>query len=157
VLPDRRVDLVDTAAEPVTCASWAKPAGAQESSLNLLAGARVPLVDGASALALVGGGSGTVADRVAVGAGSGYFVQTVGQEPGSPTAGSRFWLSDTGVRYGIDGDESVTALGLGADPLPAPWSVLALFAAGPTLSRGDALTARDTVGSDTNTARLEKP
>ena len=36
--------------------------------------------------------------------GTGYFAQTVGQSTASPAAGSLFWISDTGVRYGIDNE-----------------------------------------------------
>jgi hypothetical protein len=62
------------------------------------------------------------------------------------------------VRYGIEtaGDDKVVgALGLHNPALPIPWSVLAQFAAGPTLSRGDALVAHDTLSPDSNSARLE--
>jgi hypothetical protein len=67
-------------------------------------------------------------------------------------------VSDTGVRYGIDtngDDKTLTALGLTAPALPIPWSILTQFAAGPTLSRGDALTAHDALSSNANAARLE--
>jgi type VII secretion protein EccB len=156
--PAAALTLVDAAADPVTCARWTKPEGAAESSLSLLGGATLPLPDGLRTLELVGAGRGTTADRVAIRPGSGYFVQTVGQAPGSPVAGSLFWVSDTGVRYGIDtgGDgDAVAALGLSAPPLPVPWAVLAQFAAGPTLSRGDALLAHDTLAPDPSPARLE--
>lgn len=75
--------------------------------------------DGIRTLDLVGAGNGVTADRVALTPGSGYFVQTVGQEPGSPMAGSLFWVSDTGVRYGIEpgeNDQTIAALGLSAPP-----------------------------------------
>ncbi|CKN70045.1 putative ESX-3 secretion system protein [Mycobacterium tuberculosis] len=49
---------------------------------------------------LVGAGNGGVATRVALAAGTGYFTQTVGGGPDAPGAGSLFWVSDTGVRYG---------------------------------------------------------
>jgi hypothetical protein len=81
--------------------------------------------------------------------GSGYFVQSVGSDAGAPPAGSAFWVSDTGVRYGVDTSDdakSVAALGLAPPPLAVPWSVLTQFAAGPTLSRADALVAHDAVG-----------
>jgi hypothetical protein len=116
--------------------------------------------EGMRTLDLVGAGNGVTADRVALAPGIGYFVQTVGQEPGSPIAGSLFWVSDTGVRYGIEAgqnDQTVAALGLTAPPVPVPWSVLAQFAAGPTLSRDDALLAHDTLAPDPNPARLENP
>lgn len=158
--PAAPVTVVDAAAEPVTCAQWTKSADAEHSSLRVLSGAVLPMPEGLHTLDLVGAGNGVTADRVALAPGRGYFVQTVGQEPGSPTAGSLFWVGDTGVRYGIepgDNDQTIGALGLSGPPVPVPWSVLAQFAAGPTLSRGDALLAHDTVASDSNPARLENP
>lgn len=156
--PADRITLVDPSTDPVTCARWSKAAAAEQSSLSVLSGAALPLPAGMATLGLVGGGNGVTADRVALAPGRGYLVQTVGQEPGSPTAGSLFWVSDTGVRYGIessDRDDTVTALGLTGAPSPVPWSVLAQFAAGPTLSRADALLAHDTLSPDPNPARLE--
>jgi type VII secretion protein EccB len=145
VYPADPITLVATADDPVICARWAKPEGANVSQLTLLAGAEPPIDSGTHTLALVGSGA-----RVAIPPGHGYLVQTVGQEPGSPTAGSQFWVSDTGVRYGIDTasdrGKAIEALGLSAPPLPIPWSVLSLYATGPTLSKGDALTAHDAVG-----------
>ena len=79
--------------------------------------------------------------------GSGYFTQTVGQEPASPLEGSFFWVGDTGTRYGIEGanpDElakTIVALGLSLPATSVPWSVLSLFAPGPALSKADALTS----------------
>ncbi|MGH3583471.1 MAG: type VII secretion protein EccB, partial [Mycobacterium sp.] len=99
--------------------------------------------------------------RVALSPGSGYFVQSVGSDAGAPQAGSAFWVSDTGVRYGVDtaGDsKAVAALGLTPPPVAIPWSMLTQFAAGPTLSRADALVAHDALPADprpaaVNTAR----
>lgn len=156
--PTDPVSLVEASAAPVTCAQWIKPAGATESRLTVLSGAVLPLPDGLRTVDLVGAGSNGTANRVALTPGTGYFVQTVGAEPGSPTAGSLFWVSDTGVRYGIDtagDDKVVAALGLTSPALPVPWSMLTQFAAGPTLSRGDALVAHDALSPDSNSARLE--
>ena len=70
------------------------------------------------------------------------------------------------MRYGIDtghsgsgetGFDTVEALGLTSTPLPIPWSVLSQFAAGPTLSRADALLAHDTLAPAAAPARLENP
>jgi len=102
--------------------------------LTLLSGATVPLPDGLHTVALVGS-----PNRVALSPGAGYLVDS---------AGSLFWISDTGVRYGIDDAKAAAALGLGAEPLPIPWSMLSQFAAGPTLSRSDALLAHDALPSD---------
>ena len=156
--PNDPVTLVAASSDPVTCARWTKPAGATESSLTVLSGAALPLHDGLHTVDLVGAGRAGTANRVAIDPGAGYLVQTVGAEPGSPTAGSLFWVSDTGVRYGIDtdgDDKTLAALGLTGTPLPIPWSVLTQFAAGPTLSRSDALVAHDALAPDTNSVRME--
>jgi hypothetical protein len=86
-------------------------------------------------------------------------VQTVGQNGGGssthPVGGANFWLSDTGVRYGLDteaGQQTIAALGLTAPPLPIPWSMLSQFAEGPTLSRSDALLAHDGLAADPHPA-----
>ncbi|OYN76030.1 type VII secretion protein EccB [Mycolicibacterium sphagni] len=141
--PEHRISLVDSVSAPVVCARWSKPAGASASSLSLLSGATLPIAQGEQPVELPG--SGTSASRVVLPVGKGYFAQTVGQEPASPAAGSLFWLSDTGMRYGIEAankdelTQTETALGLASPAMPIPWSVLTLFAAGPALSKADAL------------------
>jgi type VII secretion protein EccB len=163
--PDRQVALVDAAKNPVTCAYWSKPAGAATSSLSLLSGSALPVPDAVRTLDLVGAGSGNpqaIATRVALAPGTGYFTQTVGGGPTSPGTGSLFWVSDTGVRYGIDNEaesaaaghgKTVEALGLSAPAVPIPWSILSLFANGPTLSRADALLAHDGLPPDSRPGR----
>ena len=156
--PSGPLELVSASAAPVTCAQWVKPAGATESALSILSGATLPLPEGLHTVGLVGAGANGAATRVALTPGTGYLVQTVGAEPGSPTAGSLFWVSDTGVRYGIEtagDDDVVAALGLTSPAVPIPWSILTQFAAGPTLSRGDALIAHDALSPNVNAARLE--
>lgn len=157
--PGQRISLVDAARDPITCAFWSKPAGAATSSLALLSGSALPVPDGIRPEELVGAGAGGVATRVALAPGTGYFVQTVGQEPTAPVAGSLFWVADTGVRYGIDNEDTaghnktVEALGLNPPPTAIPWSMLSLFAPGPTLSRADALIAHDGLAPDTRPGR----
>lgn len=159
--PEQSMGLVDAARAPVTCAFWSKLAGAATGSLTLLSGSALPVPDAIHTEELVGAGVGGVATRVAVAPGTGYFAQTVGREAASPAAGALFWIADTGVRYGIDTEDgasagrakTVEALGLNPPPMPIPWSVLALFAPGPTLSRADALIAHDGLAPDTGPAR----
>jgi type VII secretion protein EccB len=174
--PDQPLSLVDTAADPVTCAHWSRPLGASTSSWELLSGSVLPVPEGLRSVDLVGAGADGTATRVALTPGSGYFTQTVGQANPSPrtraavspsgaaapppAAGSLFWVSDTGVRYGIDEtsdgsgrSKTVEALGLAPPPVPIPWSVLSLFASGPTLSRADALLAHDGLVPDQRPSR----
>ncbi|CAA0104153.1 ESX-3 secretion system ATPase EccB3 [Mycolicibacterium vanbaalenii] len=156
--PSQPVTLVDPTVDPVTCAAWAKPEGAQAASLSLLSGATLPIRDGLRTVDLVSSGApGGPADRVALTPGTGYFVDS---------GGALFWVSDIGVRYGIAagadsgdsaGADTVAAIGLTSAPLPIPWSVLSQFAAGPTLSRTDALLAHDTLAPNPAPARLDIP
>jgi hypothetical protein len=158
--PDQQITLVDAAKSPVTCASWSKPAGAATSSLRLLSGSAAPVPDSTHPVDLVGGGSQGTATRVALPPGTGYFSQTVSGGPSAPGVGSLFWVSDTGVRYGIDNEgesgehgKTVEALGLTEPPIAIPWSMLSLFATGPTLSRADALLAHDGLAPDSRPGR----
>ncbi|MHA7653091.1 type VII secretion protein EccB [Mycobacterium sp. ML4] len=150
--PAQPVTPVNAASNPITCAFWSKPAGAATSSLSLLSGSALPVPEGLRTVELVGGGA-----KVAITPGSGYFTQTVGGGAAAPPTGSLFWVSDTGVRYGIDNEtddgpggrsKAVEALGLQSPPVGIPWSILSLFAPGPTLSRADALLAHDGLPPD---------
>lgn len=162
--PEQQVALIDAAKSPVACAHWSKPAGAATSSLSLLSGSVLPVPDAVRTVDLVAAGSQGTATRVALAPGTGYFTQTVGGGSAAPAAGSLFWVSDTGVRYGIDNEaesgpgavghgKTVEALGLNAPAVPVPWSVLSLFAPGPTLSRADALLAHDGLAPDARPGR----
>jgi type VII secretion protein EccB len=154
--PAQPVNLVDAARDPVTCAYWSKPAGAATSTLSLLSGSALPAPEAVRTLDLVGAANG--ATRVALAPGSGYFTRTVGGGASAPAVGSLFWVSDTGVRYGIDTEadghgKTLEALGLKEPAVPIPWSMLTLFASGPTLSRADALLAHDALPPDARPGR----
>ena len=70
-----------------------------------------------------------------------------------------WWVSSQGVRYGISSDtETLRALGL--DPgsaVQAPWPILRMFAAGPVLSKKQAMALHDTVSGGGQVAPLPKP
>ncbi|MCT7658779.1 type VII secretion protein EccB [Mycobacterium deserti] len=153
--PDEPITLVDAEDAPLTCAQWTRRADATSGALTLRSGVTLPVSDELRAVALVGAGSGTTANRVALSPGRGYLVRSVGQDGGgaaaSPSGTAYFWLSDTGVRYGLDEDtdqKTIAALGLNQPALPIPWSMLSQFAPGPTLSRADALLAHDALAAD---------
>lgn len=145
--PAEPINLVNAEMFPVTCVHWAKSADAKTSSLTLLSGAALPIGASAHAIDLPVRADDRRASRVVVPVGRGYFVQTVGQEAASAPSGSLFWISDTGIRYGIEAanqeemTKTVAALGLAGPSIPAPWSVLTLLTPGPALSKADALSA----------------
>jgi type VII secretion protein EccB len=161
--PEQRISLLDATHDPVACAHWSKASGASTNSLTLLAGSALPIPDAVHTADLVAGGTGGTASRIAMSPGTGYFAQTVGHNASSPAAGSLFWISDTGVRYGIDNEaaqggvtgnaKTADALGLTLPATPIPWSVLSLYAPGPTLSRTDALLAHDGLAPDSRPGR----
>ena len=72
---------------------------------------------------------------------------------------SLWWISESGVRFGVPREEdTMNALGLKKySPNPAPWLALRLLAAGPALSRADALVRHNTLPVDINPAELEVP
>lgn len=145
--PATELKLVDASSAPVTCVRSHQSANATGASVTLLSGAALPIADSARPVDLVGGGTGGVANRVALPPGTGYYVQG---------SGGAFWLSDTGVRYGIDDTDNTDAagaLGLSLPPVPIPPAVLPLFAAGPTLSSDDALLAHDALPPDSRPGR----
>ena len=146
--PAQQVNLTNPENAPVTCARWTWQQEASIPTLTLLSGSSLPLTDSSQTVELVSGGPTGVAHQVAMPPGSGYFVAT--------TAG-QFWLSDTGVRYGIAADDPTldpaAALGLEAPPLPIAPAILSLFAPGPTLSRADALVAHDGLAPGPQPAR----
>jgi len=158
--PDQQITLVDAAKSPVTCASWSKPAGAATSSLSLLSGSAVPVPDSIHTVDLVGGGAQGTATRVALPPGTGLLHPD--RERRSILAGRRIVVLGVRhrVRYGIDNEsesgghgKTVEALGLIEPPSAIPWSMLSLFATGPTLSRADALLAHDGLAPDSRPGR----
>jgi type VII secretion protein EccB len=148
--PNAPVTLIDAARAPLTCAQWRRGADATGSTVDLRAGVILPVPDELHAVTLIGAHTGTTADRVVMSPGRGYLVDS---------GGAYFWLSDTGVRYGIDVDDdakTVAALGLSEPALPIPWSMLNQFAPGPTLSRADALLAHDALAADLRPAVVKE-
>lgn len=143
--PAAPLKILDPVTDPVTCGQWVKLAGAPTSSLALLAGQSLPISADTPPVGLAEVGPATAA-RVVIPHGSGYFVQVTGQQPQSVTKEQTFWVSDLGVRYGLEDSpnqpaKTAAALGMTADPLPIPWAILSLLQPGPALSKDDALVA----------------
>ncbi|MBA0047352.1 type VII secretion protein EccB [Mycobacteroides sp. LB1] len=138
VFPSAAIRPLAANEDPVLCTRFTKTADTTSESWSLLAGSILPVSSSVHTVQLIS----PVAIRVAVTPGIGYLVQPGGR-------GAYQWISDTGVRYGIDteaeGDKTLEALGLHKPALPIPSSILDLFASGPSLSRTDALIAHDSL------------
>ena len=138
-----------TPGEGTVCRAWARGAGSDAARTALLVGDSLPLPDGAKPVRVASAdGSGPGVDQVYVRPGSGAYVQVTGSESDSARAESRFYVADTGVRYGVPDAKTGSVLRLGASPTPAPWDVISLLVAGPTLARENALVAHDGMGPD---------
>lgn len=127
-------------AAKVVCAQW-RPA----DTVTVMAGAELPLAAGQSPVALAqADGLGSNPDAVLVPPGRCLFVDST----------HRYLVTDTGVRFAVHDAESRAALGLPAEAVPAPWTILRLLAEGPELSRRAALVAHDGLAPDPGAVAL---
>ncbi|WP_297628027.1 type VII secretion protein EccB [Nocardia sp.] len=160
--PTRGVRIVNPDALGVTCYTWAS-GGEHRALTGLVVGRQLPLTGQEQRqvvnLVTAATSQGNTADSAFVVRNTGRFVQVTGTDPGSPLRESLYWISDSGVRYGLDAqpqsgsDSTLTALALQA-PITAPWSIVSLFAIGPTLSQREARVAHDGLPPDKVVAGL---
>jgi type VII secretion protein EccB len=159
--PDSPLSPVDLKENPATCWWWQKTAGEERARVQVISGPTIPVSSGSieQVVSLVkADSSGREADRVFFGPDYGNWVVVTGNDPGSSTSESLWWLSSSGVRFGVDNSRDArSALGLNSQPSPAPWVALRLLAPGPALSRADALVRHDTLPTDMSPAELVVP
>ncbi len=162
--PTTRLELVDTASNPVTCLNWSKASTDRASETVVLSGKGLPIPIGSDdrLLRLVKNDrtpSSIEADQVYMSAGATNLVMTTGEAPDATSRESMWWISDQGVRYGISLDnDTLRALGI-SPPMArqAPWPLIRVFAPGPALSRTDAMTQHDTLAGPMEAAPLGQP
>ncbi|KAA8966125.1 type VII secretion protein EccB [Mycobacterium sp.] len=142
--PDRIVAPV-IADGTTLCAWWASvPSGGADIAVTTGDGLPVPAGQTPVALAQADG-AGPAVDAAYVPPGRSAYVRSVGLIDVQAHAGTRYVITDTGVRFAVHDDAAAHDLGLPA-AAPAPWPVLATLPSGPELSRANASVARDTVG-----------
>ncbi len=156
--PAKAPQWTDVEADPVLCHAWSRSADDHEADARLLLGSTLPLGTREVPVVLAGAdGAGPGLDAVFVEPGRGHLIQVTGSEPDSTRAESLFYVNDSGVRYGIADLDTAATIGLGDTPAPAPWSIVSLLAAGPTLSRDNALVSHDGMAPDLAGSRIEPP
>jgi type VII secretion protein EccB len=159
--PDGPLSVEDIRDNPATCWWWEKTGGEERARVQVISGPTIPVSssDSDKVVSLVkADSSGREADKVFFGPDHGNFVEVTGNDPASATSESLWWLSSSGVRFGVENSRDArSALGLTGQPSPAPWVALRLLAPGPTLSRADALVRHDTLPTDMNPAELVVP
>lgn len=159
--------IVSPDPDRVVCMGWQRSNTAADATVRLLVGHRVPVPDGAHPVRLASSdGSGPAVDFVYLTPGAGEYVQATGGEPDSESAGQLFYVSDTGLRYHIKDLPTAEALGVTGVQLPdgppnapqrAPWPVLSLLPAGPSLSQEAALVAHDGMAADPESVTVTVP
>ena len=82
-------------------------------------------------------------DAVALPGGHSAYVRSARTLGDDGATGIRFLVTDSGVGYGIRGDQTANYLGLTGLPAPAPWSILVQLPRGPELSTEAASVLRD--------------
>lgn len=162
--PGAPPQVVDSALNSVACWQWQKVSGESAASTSVITGTSIPVAEGHAdqVVELVKGPDSVVqADRVFFGPGWANYVVSTGNSVSSATAESLWWVSESGVRFGIPReDDTLRALGLDPKsfgPSPAPWLVLRLLAQGPVLSRADALVRHNSLPIDMSPGQLEVP
>lgn len=151
--PPTRLHLVDTIVNGTTCLAWSKGSTDRAATVVVLSGQGLPtppesddrlvhLVKDARS-----GGALAEADQVYITPNATNLVMTTNADPVSVSRDSLWWVSDQGVRYGIELDDSaLKPLHIAtASAHQAPWVLIRTFAPGPALSRADALTQHDTL------------
>jgi type VII secretion protein EccB len=98
-----------------------------------------------------GDGEGPAVDAVYLSPGRSAYVRATGLSGDNPRAGTRYLITDTGVRFAIHDDDAAHDLGLPDTAIPAPWPVLAKLPAGAELSRANASVAQDALGGPRST------
>ncbi len=89
--------------------------------------------------------AGPGVDRFSMPPGRSAFVRATGVSGEGAATGALFFVSASGVVFGIRDADAAERLGL-TNPLPAPWALLASLPRGPELSVQGASVSRDSVG-----------
>jgi hypothetical protein len=151
--PDR-VSAPLTAGDPTLCVRWA-PAPSRGADIAVLTGG-LPVPTGQAPVVLSQADrNGPAVDAVYVPPGRIAYVRSTGLTGDNAGAGTRYVVTDTGVRFAVHDDAAAHDLSLPPMAVPAPWPVLATLPSGPELSRANASVARDTVAVGGAGVRLE--
>jgi type VII secretion protein EccB len=146
--PDRVPALVDASGTTV-CVSWnhRTSGGKGFPEISFLTGG-LPIPAGQEPVKLTqADGKGPAVDAVYLPPGRSAYVRATGLSGDNARAGTRYLVTDTGVRFAIHDDDAAHDLGLPTTLIPAPWQVLATLPAGQELSSANASAAHDTFTS----------
>ena len=124
------------------CAGWTYAASGNVDVSFSVGG--LPLSDAKRPASLAqADGKGPAVDAVYLPPGRSAYVRATGLSGANVRAGTRYFISDNGVRYAVHDDDAAHDLGMSDAMIAAPWPVLAKLPAGPELSRANASVAQD--------------
>jgi type VII secretion protein EccB len=152
--PDRTPTPMD-AGGTTLCVSWmhAASGGRDSAAVSFLAGGP-PIPAGHEPVKLSqADGKGAAVDAVYLPPARSAYVRATSLSGDNPRAGTRYLITDTGVRFAVRDDDAAHDLGLPDTAIPAPWPVLAKLPAGPELGRANASVAQDTLADGTRAVR----
>ncbi|MGA8547826.1 MAG: type VII secretion protein EccB [Mycobacterium sp.] len=137
--PDRTPTLLD-AGSTTLCVGWQHVAsGGVEVALSA-GGLPIPVGQEPVKLSQADG-NGPAVDAVYLSPGRSAYVRATALSGDNPQAGTRYLITDIGVRFAVQDDDAAHDLGLPNTTVAAPWPVLAQLPAGPELSREKASVA----------------
>lgn len=162
--PTGKLQFIDSDASPVTCVSWTKQSTDPQATITVINGRGLPTPQDLDSriVTLVRDArdrDSVEAQQTLMVPGAANFVATTGGAVDSDTRESLYWVAPQGVRYGIDWEPN-TLQALGIDPsgaVQAPWPIVRTFAAGPAISKANALLARDRISPAGAAAQLSAP
>jgi len=140
-LPDRAPTAVNVGGG-MLCVRWTPTTSGSAEISFLVGGPPVPAGQQSVSLAQADG-DGPGVDAVYVPPGRSAYVRATSLSGDNVAAGTRYLITDTGVRFAVHDDDAAHDLGLPDTMIPAPWPVLAKLPAGPELSRANASVAQD--------------
>ena len=149
--PDR-AQASAVAAGATLCVEWAHATSGSVAVSFSVGGLPIPIGEAPVTLTQADG-KGPAVDAVYLPPGRSAYVRATGLSGGNARAGTRYLISDSGVRFAVHDDDAAHDLGLPDTMVPAPWPVLAKLPAGPELSRANASVAQDVLANVSRSAR----
>ena len=132
--------------EAVLCAQWRPTAAGTDVKTALLVGNSLPAAAGTPVSLVQADGTGPNVDSVVMPPGRSAYVRASGVTGEGGSVGALYFVTDSGIVFGIRDEDTAKRLGLPGAPVPAPWPVLARLPRGPELSVQAASVVRDSIG-----------
>ena len=90
-------------------------------------------------------GAGPGVDSFSIPRGRSAYVRSIGLRDDGASTGVLYFVTESGVVFGLRDEDTAKHLGLAGAPVPAPWPILARLPRGPELSKDAASIVRDSV------------